>query len=295
MNPAGDPLAKFEELISQKNSGVICLPENPSKDSVASALVLYHALVKLGKNITVVCSTGVKSDVPGSDKIQSSFSNSGNNLVISLPYEEGSIDKVDYNIQGDYFNLIITPHEGFDKFDSKNVKYSYAGGDVDFIITIDTQSLKTLGQIYTDNQKKFQEKPVVNIDRHLTNSFFGNINMVSKTISSTSEIILSILNALSFEIDREMATALYTGLVAATNNFTSFSVNAGTFETAASLLKMGASKKGKQNNDAQRAIGIEKQKDKPIESVEKEIQIENDDETPEDWLKPKIFRSKNLS
>lgn len=294
MNPAADPLVKFEELVSQKNSGVICLPENPSKDSIVSALTLYHALIKLGKNITVVCSTEVRSDVPDSDKIQLSFSNSGNNLVISLPYQEGSIDKVDYNIQGEYFNLIITPREGSPKLDSKDVKYTYSGGDVDFIITIDAQSLKTLGQVYTDNQKKFQEKVVVNIDRHLSNSFFGNINMVSKTISSTSEIILSILNALNFEVDREMATSLYNGLISATNNFTSFSVNAGTFETAASLLKMGASKKGKQNNDAARSVGIEKQKDKPIEAVEHEVMPDNDDETPEDWLKPKIFRSKNL-
>ena len=45
------------------------------------------------------------------------------------------------------------------------------------------------------------------------------------------------------EIDRDMATNLYAGAAASTNNFTSYSTNADTFEHIATLLRLGAVKK----------------------------------------------------
>lgn len=328
MNQATDPIPQIISEIAQKNSGLICLPENPQVDSISSAVSLYQALTKLGKNVSIVCGTKPAHSVNGADKIQSSLATAGNNLVISLPYTDGSIDKVDYNIQGNHFNLIVTPKEGFPKLNAQEVQYSYTGGGVDFIITIDSPSLKNLGSIYHNNIKQFEGKTIINIDRRLTNSYYGTVNLVSKASSSTSEIILKLLNALQTEIDREIATNLYAGLTAATNNFTSYSVNAQTFETAAYLLKLGAVKKaparpgalsssqrfsqpyppsnGLSNISTSGSHHIEQEKQvipqkpvqensmpeqtKPIEEVEQEVQVSDSNETPEDWLKPKIFK-----
>lgn len=325
MNSTADPVPQIISALSQKNSGIICLPENPQIDSIAAAISLYQALIKLGKNVAVVCTSTPAQTVNGADKIQSTLATTGNNLVISLPYTDGSIDKVDYNIQGSHFNLIVTPKEGFPKLNSDEVQYSYTGGSVDFIITIDTPSLKNLGSIYQDNQKQFEGKIIINIDRRLTNAYYGTVNFVSKTSSSTSEIVLKIIQALQIEIDREMATSLYTGLTSATNNFTSYSVNATTFETAGLLLKLGAVKKAaprtssfnspqpfpqgfptangapipaqshfveqeKQVVKPKQSTEVKIQEQRPIEEVEQEVQVSDSNETPEDWLKPKIFK-----
>jgi len=67
--------------------------------------------------------------------------------------------------------------------------------------------------------------------------------MVNKTASSTSELVYKVIEGLSVQFDKDISTNLYTGIASATNNFTSYSVNAETFETIAKLMKAGAVKK----------------------------------------------------
>jgi len=277
---------RIVEVISKKSAGVIIVPANSSADTVASATSLYLALIKLGKTISLASSTSIKFDFAAADKFQNALTTSGDNLVISFPYSDGSIDKVDYNIQNNNFNLIVTPRAGYSKLNPDQVKYSYAGGNIDFIIVIDATTLANLGTIYNDNQIKFQGRELINIDRHLTNSFFGSINFVDKSVSSTSELIMKLIQALGVEIDKDIASNLYGGLAAATNNFSSYSVTAETFELAAQLLKLGAVKKAFR----QPIIRTPSFSQKPISMIEKEP-IPNQGNQPQDWLKPKIFQN----
>ncbi len=283
-------LAKLHEVVTKGNSGAIVLSSNPTADATAAACALYLGLTKMSKSLTLACSGKPQFDLVGTDKIQNNLVGSGDNLVISFPYTEGSIDKVDYNIQGNSFNLIVAPRQGFPKLDPQQVKYNYTGGTVDFIITLDAPNLNSLGNIYSDNQNQFIGHDIINVDRHLTNAFFGTVNFVNKTASSISELVLSILQNLQIEMDRDMATNLYAGVSSATNNFTSYSVNADTFEHIAALLRMGAVKKVLRKPDMgfqsrpNREYQPSQNNPKPIENVEKEKQ-------PQDWLKPKIFRA----
>ncbi len=271
MNPTENVIPQIIEYIQKGTAGIIVLPANPTTDAVASATSLYLGLTKAGKNITIACSTPVNTEVTASDKIQNTFITKGDNLVISFPYTDGSIDKVDYNIQGSTFNLIITPRQGQPKLDAQKVAYSYTGGKVDFIITVDAPSYNALGQIYQENQAEFDGRPVINIDRHLVNNMFGTVNYVNKTASSTSELVLKLLMSMQIEIDRDMATNMYTGLTAATNYFTSYSVVPGTFEAAAQLLKLGAQKKPpakpqqtQSNNQSQQAQNQQPKQNQPV-------------------------------
>ena len=235
--------SRIVEVIGKATSGIIVLPQNPTVDAIAATTSLYLGLLKLGKTVTIVCTSPVQSDLMGADKIQANLSVGGDNLVVSFPYSDGSIDKIDYNIQGQFFNLTIAPRAGFPKLNPNQVTYSYTGGSFDFIVAVDMPNLNSAGPLYADNQAMFQGKNIINIDRHLTNGFFGTINFVNKTSSSTSELALKTLQALQVELDRDIATNLYAGISAATNNFTAYSVNAETFETIATLLKAGAMKK----------------------------------------------------
>jgi hypothetical protein len=318
MNNQQNTLTRLHEIVTKSTSGAIVLSSNPSQDAIAAATALYLGLIKMGKNVSLVCTQNVQSDLTGADKIQTNLVTGGDNLVVSFPYNDGAIDKVDYNIQGEFFNLIITPRQGYPKMDPNQVKYSYTGGLLDFIIVIDSPTLNNLGSIYSDNQNQFQGREIVNIDRHLTNAFYGTVNFVNKTASSISELILSVLQGLRIEIDKDIATNLYAGIAAATNNFTSYSVNAETFEHIATLLRMGALKKVMKKPDfgsvAQQPVQQQmkpnifsqpkvpqstfrnhpeaQQNVKPIESVEKEVQPEP--QNPQDWLKPKIFKGTGL-
>jgi len=294
--------SRINQAVNQKISGAITLPANPSIDATASATALYLSLLKLGKNISLSCSTKVDYDLTGVDKIQKNLSASGDSLMISFPYTDGSIDKIDYRIEGESFNLIITPRNGFPKLDPSKVSYSYTGGKLDFIFVLDSPTLTSLGELYQNNQNQFQGLEIINIDRHLTNANFGTINYVNKTASSLSEMVFLLIKNLGVELDKDIATNLYAGLASATNNFSSYSVNAQTFETAAALLKMGAIKKIiKKPSEAARlntftppSFAPKPFEVKPIESVEKEPKPAKSQETPDDWLKPKIFKGGGL-
>lgn len=336
MQPTDNYLNQINETLTKGQSGIIVLPANPSIDALAAATSLYLGLTKIGKNVSVACATIPATDLVGTDKIQNTFVTKGDNLVISFPYVDGSIDKVDYNIEGEKFNLIVTPRSGQPKLDPSKVQYAYVGGKIDFIIAIDTPNLNSLGEIYTENQNEFQGKTIINIDRHLINNMFGTVNMVVKTSSSTSELVLKVLQSMQIEIDKDIATNLYTGLTTATNYFTSYSVNADTFEAAAELLKNGAVKKPpmkpnmqqtqQQSQSQPQATPFMQKKPfikaspaptpapAPIKPQQNEqetspIQQQNDQQnqpqtanennnsqpsTPQDWLKPKIFRGGGL-
>jgi len=311
MNPGRSQLEKVIETLQNNTSGVICLGENPSVDAIAAATSLYLGLTQLGKNVSIASIGEINSDMIGAEKVQSELTTSGDNLVISFPYTEGSIDKVDYFIQNDKFNVVIAPRAGAPALDNENVNFSTSGGSVEFIVVIGVSSLRALGALYTENQDLFKQSKVINIDRSLTNAYFGTANFVNRNVSSLSELVLTTLTTMNVEIDREMATNLYAGIIDATKSFTAPSTNASTFENSAMLLKSGAKKPAGQTPSGD-SVGtspsggmqfgqkksFERQGAKPIKSVERAPMIgsiEGDDSVSEDdeddtWLKPKIFK-----
>ncbi|GAB4218870.1 MAG: hypothetical protein Fur009_2180 [Candidatus Microgenomates bacterium] len=315
MNNHTNSLSRIAEIMEKSRSGVIIIPQNSTVDTIAAATALYLGLNKIGKNVSLASSKKIDSDLVGADKFKNIIGAEGDSLMISFPYTDGSIDKVDYNITGENFNLIITPRPGYPKLNPSQVNFSYTGGTVDFIIVIDAPTLNSLGEIYTNNQNQFTGKDIINIDRHLTNAYFGTVNFVDKTISSISEMILKILQTLKIEIDKDMATNLYAGIAASTNNFTSYSTNANTFENVATLLRCGAIKKIIKKPEVNKpsfpgfvpptptpirpniATTPESQPITPIEKVEVEKTPTDqnfEQKNPQDLLKPKIFKNGNL-
>ena len=284
----------FSKLLNEKNSFSICLSANPGIDSVAAGLSLYFALLKLGKNVSISSSYSFKDNgLIGIDKITKTISSGGSNLTISFPYTEGSVNKVTYNIEEDRFNLVIEPKDEANKLDVKDVKYSYSGGSVENIITIDCQNLNSLGALYFENKELFDNKNIINIRRFTSNSIFAKTNIVDKTVTSTSELIAEILSNLNIEIDPDIATNLLHGITKTTNNFSAPNVSAKTFEVAAFLMKNGAQVVRSFNNNKQAFV-------KPTEasSAFKEKNIENkeikDEEVNDDFLRPNIFKSGGL-
>lgn len=236
-------IGQIRQLIQKHESGIIAMPANPTPDAIAAATSLYMALIKIGKNVSLVASTIPQTDIQGADKIKTTLTTGGDNLIVSFPYQDGLIDKVDYNIEGDRFNLVIVPRDGNNKLRPDEVQFSYTGGAIDFIITIDAPSLKSLGDIYAKNESIFGGKNIVNIDRHLINNAYGTINVISKSSSSTCELVLKVIQGLNIDLDKDIATNLHIGIQAATNNLTAYSVNADTYESIAVLMRAGAQKR----------------------------------------------------
>jgi bifunctional oligoribonuclease and PAP phosphatase NrnA len=80
---------------------------------------------------------------------------------------------------------------------------------------------------------------LINIDHHPGNDDFGTHNLVVTTVSSTAELVARLLQDLEVEIDRDIATCLYTGVVTDTGRFQYSNSTPETLRLAADLLERG--------------------------------------------------------
>src|SRR3989344_4837471 len=120
-----------KSIVDNSREILIAISKNSTMDSVASALSLYLSLSTLGKHVSVVSPSPMTvefNQLVGVDKITTNVSTGGRNLVVSFPYQEGSIEKVSYNIENDVFHLVIEPREGYPTITPDKLSYAYGGG-----------------------------------------------------------------------------------------------------------------------------------------------------------------------
>lgn len=80
---------------------------------------------------------------------------------------------------------------------------------------------------------------IINVDHHMSNSNFGDINLVDAEVSSCAEIVFNIIAEFGFELDRSTAEAIYTGIVIDTGRFRFSSTTAGCMRMAGNLIDAG--------------------------------------------------------
>jgi phosphoesterase RecJ-like protein len=80
---------------------------------------------------------------------------------------------------------------------------------------------------------------VINIDHHHDNTRFGDFNLVDVEASCTAEIVYDLAILFGAEITREMASALYVGLITDTGKFMYENTDAHTHRVAAALIDAG--------------------------------------------------------
>ncbi|MGD0152218.1 MAG: bifunctional oligoribonuclease/PAP phosphatase NrnA [Thermacetogeniaceae bacterium] len=84
-------------------------------------------------------------------------------------------------------------------------------------IVLDCTSLDRLPE---EVGKLFDQcETLINIDHHVSNAFFGAVNIVDSSASATAEILYQVLSALEIGISPDVATNLYTALVTDTGSF----------------------------------------------------------------------------
>lgn len=108
----------------------------------------------------------------------------------------------------------------------------------DLFIAVDCGDELRMGKAYADRP---QPRPfVINIDHHITNTQFGDINLIDAAATSTAEILYRLFRDLNFTFSTDLALSLLTGLVTDTLGFRTNSVNAQTMKIAGELMDAGA-------------------------------------------------------
>ena len=108
----------------------------------------------------------------------------------------------------------------------------------DLIVVCDCGDRKRVGDsVVALLDEKIQ---IINIDHHVSNNFFGDLNIVLPERSSTCEIIYELFTETKTKISPEIATALLIGIVFDTGSFRYRSASADTLRAAADLMDSGA-------------------------------------------------------
>lgn len=116
-----------------------------------------------------------------------------------------------------------------------NIKHSYESEEeYDVFISLDSGSLDRLGNAI----KYFKTAgKTINIDHHISNTSFADVNHVVAGASSTCEVLYNIMD--SKDITKEIAEALYVGIIHDTGVFKHSNTSEHTMKIAGKLISKG--------------------------------------------------------
>ena len=234
------PKQQVVELIKKSENLLLLAHSDPGGDSVGSLLAFAEILKEIGKNPTVIVSDPMPSTLeflPFTEQIKDA-PDGARDLVLKINIENIGIEKISTNTDGKTLDIIITPETG--KLEKKDATIEEAKPQYDAIIVLDTPDVDKIDRIYDQYTELFFETPVINIDHHPGNEYFGTINWVDLTATSTAEILVAIFEALGkSKPNEDVATLLLAGITADTASFKNTNTTPKTLTVAAQLLAAG--------------------------------------------------------
>ncbi len=225
-------------VITRSSSIALFVPEKPSIDAFSSMMALSLALTaNTEKTIYSISPVHVPSELqflPGSSQVEmkphlqptlvidiagvSAIAN-----IEQIPTKNGLKIHLELPANTDMSADMVETHV-------RQLPYDCA-------ILFGASDLADLGPMFTDFADFFYNIPIINIDHKPTNEYFGTINMVDITASSIAEITHELITALSPDaITQDVATALYAGIVGATESFQKPSTTPKAFQLSAELM-----------------------------------------------------------
>lgn len=118
---------------------------------------------------------------------------------------------------------------------------SAPGLEPDLAVICDAATLERVGRIASDHADWFARAAILNVDHHISNEGFGDINLVDPRAAATCEVLVRLVTELDVPLDPQLATALLTGIVRDSQGFADGSTSSATLRAAADLVDAGAS------------------------------------------------------
>jgi len=116
------------------------------------------------------------------------------------------------------------------------VRHIKKAATYDVALVLDCGDLPRIGE---DSTTVSQIPVVINIDHHISNTGFGDIQLIDPLACSTAEIVYRLIKAMDVPIDNAMATSLYTGILTDTGSFRFSSTNQAAFAISQEMAELG--------------------------------------------------------
>jgi len=108
--------------------------------------------------------------------------------------------------------------------------------DFEAALILDCPTMKRIGRVRDLITK---DKFVINIDHHISNEKYGNINWVEPNASSAGEMVYRLFKEMGVDLTKETALCLYIAILTDTGSFNYDNTSSATHEIAGELLGYG--------------------------------------------------------
>lgn len=117
-----------------------------------------------------------------------------------------------------------------------DAKKTVEADNIDLLIAVDSSDIDRLSLTKEDIKKV---KNVIMIDHHKRFKVYGDVNIIDELSPATSQIVYEFLKYMRIDIDCDIATYIYSGIITDTGSFNYSTTNKRTFEIASKLLDKG--------------------------------------------------------
>ena len=229
------------ELIKKSENILIALGPRANGDALGSSLAFYLFLKKQGKSTDIISASSPLEKfnfLPSYDKISQNLK-ANREYIISVDIPQDKLDQLYYKHKDEQLKIYLKPKNI--ELSQKNISFQPGNFKYDLIIVLGMYDLEMLGSLYEKTAELFFETPIINIDNHPSNEYFGKVNLVEITASAVSQILGEFL----FEtqenlIDEDITTCLLTGIISETKSFQAINTTPKALIIAAKLISFGA-------------------------------------------------------
>lgn len=240
MNESASAKQQIVEKIKNSTNILVTVNINPTVDELTAALGLTMIINKLKKHSTAVVSGEIP---PAIDFLEpgKTFENTVDSLrdfIIALDKEKA--DHLRYKVDGDVVKIFITPYRT--TIGSDDLDFSQGDYNVELVLALNVQDRDNLDRALAAHGRILHDATVATISTG-ESSRLGSIDWKDSAASSLSEMLVALSESLKDDkplLDEQVATALLTGIVAATDRFSNEKTSSRVMTMAAQLMAAGA-------------------------------------------------------
>lgn len=241
MNDAGTARQQIVDKIKQSSNILVTVSTDPSVDELSAALGLTMMLNKLNKHATAVVSGAIPPAITflEPDKIFEGTVDSLRDFIIALDKEKA--DHLRYKVDGDVVKIFITPYKT--TITEAELDFSQGDYNVELVLALGVKDSDHLDKALEAHGRILHDATVATVSAGTESSNLGSIDWKDDSASSLSEMLVSLSEAIKGDkplLDEQIATALLTGIVAATDRFSSNTTSSKVMTMAAQLMAAGA-------------------------------------------------------
>jgi phosphoesterase RecJ-like protein len=108
--------------------------------------------------------------------------------------------------------------------------------DYDIAVILDCGDMERIGQAVSTVR---QIPIIINIDHHITNTRFGNFQLIDTSACATAEIIFRLIKQMEVPINQAIAASIYTGILTDTGSFRFSNTNRAAFAICQEMVELG--------------------------------------------------------